>query len=350
MHLHIVDCGFYLILDYRHQQQLIFISKKKVNFIEYCLTNVEDIDVLLDSYWENKKEILKNDKNSDTFDSCTIEVCLGVDAASLTTYLKVVNIDENELIDENSDDPSQKEIKKIKYSIFKDIVDGISKSSLPDKIKKYIDNFKMDDHPSYFFSFLFQPLDWRLPIIAVHLSQSETGHISLKEVLDIQTLLFKINSHKLFSVKYLAADGESGLNGFHQAIYNKYSAHIMDVLNGHITIEDFIRNVHDICFFIPILDILHGSKTGRNRVMNTRMKLGDGCDLIDANSLEADLGIHNEILHDRSSLGKMKDLYPLHLFTCDNARIELGNGKKSAGFYQICIQLFLYKKLIYLNI
>ena len=38
-----------------------------------------------------------------------------------------------------------------------------------------------DVKAKHFFAFLLQPLDWRLPIMALHLSKSEAGHFSLNE-------------------------------------------------------------------------------------------------------------------------------------------------------------------------
>lgn len=113
-------------------------------------------------------------------------------------------------------------------------------------------------------------------------------------------------------------------------------------MNGEITIENFLNIAYSLCHLIPVIDILHVSKSGRNRLMNNLpLKLGETCDLFNSKSLETDLNIHNDILHGRSSIGRMKDAYPLHLFTLDNAQIEIGNGKKSATFY-----LFLYSLII----
>lgn len=71
--------------------------------------------------------------------------------------------------------------------------------------------------------------------------------------------------------------------------------------------------------------------------MKLELKLGESSDLFNSESLEADLEIHNNILHDKSSLGRMKDTYPLHLFTTDNAISEIGNGKKIGRILHIFV-------------
>lgn len=95
-------------------------------------------------------------------------------------------------------------------------------------------------------------------------------------------MIYKINNHDHFIAKYFAADEESGFNGFHQAAFNKYYTSIDDALNGKVSIEKFINLVYTSCYIFPVIDMLHASKSGRNRLMILPIKLGENCDLFNS--------------------------------------------------------------------
>ncbi|KAK8845207.1 hypothetical protein M9Y10_021391 [Tritrichomonas musculus] len=312
--------------------------ESKTNLVEYCLSNADEIDFLLDKYWESNKSKIQL-KNENDIASYKIRVCLGCDAASLTTFLKVNNDEEMEETEENQCNISNDNIKEMKNQIFKNIVDGNFSASHNPEIINYLQlhDKLIGDNASFFFSFLILPFDWRLPVMAVHLSKSESGHVSLKEACDIEKLISKIQDHSHFSIKHFSADGETGLNGFHLAAYERYSSFVNDVLDGDMSIDDFINKVYLNCKIIPIIDMLHAVKSARNRLINNQMKLGEHCDIIDSFSLQNDLGIYNDILQDHSSLGRMKDAYPLNLFTAENASMNLAKVKKrpDSTFYYI---------------
>lgn len=108
--------------------------------------------------------------------------------------------------------------------------------------------------------------------MVIHLSKSETGHISLNEIMKIQKLLYRINNNQHFAVKYFAADGESGFNGFHKTAFNKYSNCIEKVLNGQITIEEFIGNAYSLCYIIPAIVMLHAAKIWQKSLNEIRIE------------------------------------------------------------------------------
>lgn len=206
----------------------------------------------------------------------------------------------------------------------------------------FINSVFLKDHEAkYFFAFILQPLDWRLPVFVIHLSRSMTGHQTLNDIKDIKDILEIINAHSHFSVHFFAADGETSLSLLHQQAFDKYSSLIPQVLEGKINLDDFVKQAYVLCKIIPILDMLHGVKSGRNKLIPYIIKLGTDCDLISADDLAEDLLLHINVFNDKSTTGRMKNHYAITLFTVKHALIEFEKGKNSSGFY-----LFIYALIL----
>lgn len=151
------------------QTNVFFIPKifyshfeSKVNFGEHCLTDLKDIDLILDTYWErNKNKIQLKWSNGSSIESYKIKICLACDATSLTTFLKVNHDYENYMKEESCGILSDFEIKQLKYLIFKDIIDGNFSIDLSPKVKQYLEAYERSvaNHKTHFFSFLIQHLD-----------------------------------------------------------------------------------------------------------------------------------------------------------------------------------------------
>lgn len=91
---------------------------------------------------------------------------------------------------------SGKNLKQIKQSIFENIVKGdFSNEEIEPTLKQLIENYNLSlgNQTGFFFTFLLQTLDWRLPVMAIHLSQSETGHISISEIANFKKLLYRLS-------------------------------------------------------------------------------------------------------------------------------------------------------------
>lgn len=308
-----------------------------------CLTNHDKIGILLDSYYEDNKKLVPNE---------TIECCISSDAASLINFEEYNYIEEEEMEEEeeeasNEEEEEQKENKSkkkrkenvIKNQIINEILNG-------DKVNNQ--NFSIDKHKElsdnevkFFFAYIMQPLDWRLPVIAIYLSKSLTGHPVLNDIKDIQLIASSVNSHTNFNCRFWAADGELALSSFHKLAFNRYKSNINKVIRGQMTINDFINDVFSKLKILPILDMFHGTKSGRNKVVSNDIKLGDNLDIINSNDLAEELNLHGNVLNDKSTTGRMKDHYALELFTIENAMKEFELGKKSSGFY-----IFIYSLVI----
>ena len=75
--------------------------------------------------------------------------------------------------------------------------------------------------------------------------------------------------------------------------------------------------------------MLHAEKSRRNRTMNNDVNSGNNADVITKEKLIKGLDIHSCVLKDTSSIGRMKDSYPIHLFQIQNAYFN----KNISGLY-----------------
>ena len=76
---------------------------------------------------------------------------------------------------------------------------------------------------------------------------------------------------------------------------------------------------------------------GHNHTMNNEIKLGEDSDIINKSNLNDHLQLHKNALNDLTSIGRMKDDYPIQLFQIANALIEF----KQKNNFPRCIYLFM---------
>lgn len=310
---------------------------------EKILTSSDEILPLLNQYWEDVEPKVEeyltefNNRYHTKFDirNYKINISLGCDAASFTTFAckKKKNENQNKI---DGIKAALNSLKQKKNDIFKDLVNGNFQS---DGESQRIEI--PDDCSGYFFTLLIQPFIWKLPVTVAHLSKSINGHFSVNEAEDIKTLLNIINSHPHFKCRYFAADGETSLDEFHEFAFKKYESELENVIEGKMSFDDFLDFVEKNCFILPILDMLHAEKSGRNRIMNNDVKLGNNADIITKEKLIQELDIHSSVLTDTSSIGRMKDSYPIHLFQVKNAINEFHINNNTSGLYLIIYSILL---------
>ena len=134
--------------------------------------------------------------------------------------------------------------------------------------------------------------------MAIQIIKSISGHITLNKYQDILTIFTIINNHRHFSAHCIASDGEQAFN----------KSMIDDVLNYKCDLSSFVTNVFALCKILPILDMLHGVKCGRSKIMNNKVKLGNNCDWFSSNSLMIDLKMFDQVLKNQTAWGKMRDI------------------------------------------
>ena len=154
-------------------------------------------------------------------------------------------------------------------------------------------------------------------------------------------LIKSINSHPHFTVNYFAADGETSLNSFHELAFNEYKDQIDKVINSEITFESFFEYVKTNCIILPLLDMFHAEKGCCNRIINNDINLGSSEDLIKLDIIKNSLEIHGGVFEDKSTIGRMKDAYPIYLFQLKNSLKEFKEGHNASGFY-----IFIYSLIL----
>ena len=198
--------------------------KNKVKIVKKQLIDPAEINPLLDAYWAEQCSKIGIKDNSDN--SFKIELVIGVDAASLTSFNQSKN-DRKKCVKVLLDDEVKKKNSEMKSSIIDNLING-KKSIFIKQNGAILPNGELlkDKDAKHFFAFLLQPLDWRLPIIAIYLAKSPNGHFSINEYQDIISIVSVINEHPHFHAQFIAADGKLALNKLHLKVYEKYKKEI----------------------------------------------------------------------------------------------------------------------------
>lgn len=76
--------------------------------------------------------------------------------------------------------------------------------------------------------------------MVIHLTRSSNGHFSHKEANNILELLKSINAHLYFQAKYFAADGERGLDEYHEMAFKQYESYVEKLIKNEITFDEFL--------------------------------------------------------------------------------------------------------------
>jgi hypothetical protein len=164
----------------------------------------------------------------------------------------------------------------------------------------------------YLFVFYAQPLDRRDKCFPLHIHQGKSGQA--KD--EVQKLLDRVCaalSARGLNVRYVCSDGDAGYNKRHHEFFKKW---YLALLRGGLLAA--LNAIHTETK-MPVSDFLHMWKNFCNKVKNHPVticpELPD--DFITCEDLEVLLGLGGT-LSDKSSIGRMRDSYPLQLFSFDN--------------------------------
>ena len=181
------------------------------------------------------------------------------------------------------------------------------------------------------FIYVLMPLNSDMPCMTIHLQPASTGSANqtTMDVLDI--LISKCEMYNI-EVEYIAADGDGAWNHRFQAVFD-----IMQKIRFS-TLEDFALDVHKECRKskrpLPITDPLHYLKAARGRYVDKSIVISKGDCSVKTNCDRAEevlqLGM---AIRDKSKLGRMRDFYPLQLFTIQNVAKLLKKKLYADAFY-----------------
>ena len=165
-------------------------------------------------------------------------------------------------------------------------------------------------HNSVFF-FQILPLRCEHRTFPLHLMTRSSGSAGFDVLQRIEHLCSVLKDAKI-KVRAIATDGDAGYNHLHEMMFN-------DWIGGfaHIGVDCAVEAVSH--YSMPVLsDFLHLLKNARSRVLNCRVTM---CPNGDASFDAQDLNAHLRLglaLTDYSVKGRMRDIYPLELFTLEN--------------------------------
>ena len=137
------------------------------------------------------------------------------------------------------------------------------------------------------------------------------------------------------NVKYVATDGDSGYMGFHHYTnskwWNTYSSQGLDALLD----LDLDEEILSVC------DLLHILKNARSRLLGGPLTLScDGRNSFTAESMNEILQL-GAALTDRSSYAKMRDIFPLEIFTLENVVKLVESEEWVMAFYLLPYALWV---------
>ena len=295
------------------------------NHMKHALTNIDAVHVLLDSYID-----------ADVISGNRIVCTIGVDAFAFRLFLKQIA-----------------SLAKIKQSLSQPqlarLAPLLDNKDLMDKIQEADDSDSEDDleaegeeellniDPDHLtdekitelfetynscFIYCLLPLNSSLPCFPIHLAPATHG-MSQESNIETVNQLSKICSQYNIDIVYMAVDGDPGWNSqFTKCLQ------IIASYNMRRPMLDWCHNVYNECrangVHLAITDLLHLVKRARGRYLDHQICVfgSDESAVTNYDAAYRALG-PCMALYDRSQLGRMRDYYPLEMFTIHNLLVLL---------------------------
>jgi hypothetical protein len=165
----------------------------------------------------------------------------------------------------------------------------------------------------YSFVIYGQPLDRKYRCLPLHVITARSGNATAEVRKIVDDVCERLSNRGLI-VKYLCTDGDAGYNEYHRQFFAEWYPRFLD--GGLPAVIAYISQHTKL----PLGDFLHLWKLFCNRVKNHSVTLSPESlanFALSAESLETLLKL-GDTLRDRSSIGKMRDSYPLRLFSLEN--------------------------------
>jgi hypothetical protein len=165
----------------------------------------------------------------------------------------------------------------------------------------------------YSFVIYGQPLNRQYRCLPLHVIPAKSGNAT-KDVQKVVDEVCERLTNRGLVVKYLCSDGDAGYNDYHRKFFEEW---YVQYLNGGLEEALAYARTHTK---LPVGDFLHLWKLFCNRVKNHDVTLTPdtpGPFSLSGDTLEMILNL-GAALRDRSSIGKMRDSYPLQLFSLES--------------------------------
>lgn len=168
-----------------------------------------------------------------------------------------------------------------------------------------------------FFVYLLVPLSGDKPVLPLHYIKKDTGNAD-KNTIDALRQITACCKKNGIQVSYISTDGDTSYNESYKDSYN------LQEFDHETSIKSNLGYFGSRAEPIFIPDILHLLKNLRTFLIADDIciyivrQTREGIDTFDFSILTSVLGAEDYLI-DRSNIGKMRDCYPLQLFTFENA-------------------------------
>lgn len=185
---------------------------------------------------------------------------------------------------------------------------------------------------NHVFAFMLLPLSPQYKPITLHLLTAQSGNAN-EAVHSVISVLKESLFELSFKVRFTATDGDSGYSKFHDELFSSW--YQVFTRKGLESVLDLLEE-RDVI----VSDLLHLFKNARARIINGNVTMNlDGEFAFNASDMNVVLNLGNT-LTDRTTTGKMKDEYPLKLFTIENFLTLLMKGKFNMAFFLLPYSLW----------
>ena len=310
-----------LILPSRSQRYSCAVQRMKQS-----LTNIEESYHLL----ENFKSFGQGPK---------VVCALGVDAFSFRLFLRRSSpleevrkrltpeqlrvlspiLEDKELmaIDTTDDSDSEEESDEYLADPFNDLTQ--------ENVNKLFDSYNSC------FTYVVMPLNSQLPCLNIHLEPCSSGSANDSTVDVLERVIQKCEMYNI-DVALIAADGDRG--------WNRKFDRVFEVLEKHpyTSLGDLSLDVYELCrndgVPLAVTDLLHYVKAARSRYIDHKIAVTLGnVEVQTSCEMAEDVLNVGLAISDRSQLGRMRDFYPLQLFTIKNVLLLLSNDMYADAYY-----------------
>ena len=201
-----------------------------------------------------------------------------------------------------------------------------------ERVTSECDGAKVDDN--HVFAFCLLPLAPEHKHMMLHLMTHHTGNAG-KSVVDTWKWLRECLTEQHFNVRFLATDGDVGYNALNKDLFvSWWPSFCQKGLESALAVLGKSRDG-------LVSDFLHVIKNARSRILAGPVTINpEGLSPFSAEDMNRVLQL-GKALTDMSTVGKMKDIYPLQLFTLENFMKLVASGNFAMAFYVLPYALWV---------
>lgn len=186
------------------------------------------------------------------------------------------------------------------------------------------------------FVYYIQPINVDVKPFPVHIELTENGSATQTTLDCIDRIISRLKE-KNITIDFIATDGDHKYDSFHDNFFEI----IFSMHKGGSTFSQIVAELSNEKFVqIPISDFLHSLKIFRNNLVKYGVAIENKNSIsVLSETLESyDMG---KTLSDLSQHGKMKDCYPMELFSSSNINKAIERGDWNFVFYSLPFNLMI---------